>query len=227
MLERRRGLPRLPLWAALVLIAIGFTAIAIAVSRRQDDRSAAQRPVEATPDIYLEDGDIAQFRDDGTLRYRLRADRISHFAQRGGERENPQTQTFADEAPRADERTTRLVAPALALHTPDAQPWHLAAQAGEYRNTGATVAPAEQVTLRGDVVLSQRHGDGRFTELRTAELTLHLGREIAQAALPVMMATESTRSTAAGFRADLAQGRFELYSSPSKRVSVAVESPLP
>ena len=219
MLERRRGLPKLPLWAALVLIAIGFTAIAIAVSRLQDDRSAARLPAEATPDIYLEDGDIVQFRDDGTLRYRLRADRISHFEQGGGEREDPQTEAFADE--------TRLVAPALALHTPDAQPWHLAARAGEYSNAGPTVAPAEQVTLRGDVVLSQRGDDGRFTELRTAELTLHLRREIAHAALPVMMATESTRSTAAGFRADLAQGRFELYSSPSKRVSVAIEPPPP
>lgn len=227
MLERRRGLPKLPLWAALVLIAIGFTAIAIGVSRRQDDRSVAQRPAEATPDIYLEHGDIAQFRDDGTLRYRLRADRIAHFEQSGGERESLQTETVADDAQRADEHATRLVAPALALHTPDAQPWHLAAQAGEYRNTGSTVAPAEQVTLRGDVVLSQRRDDGRFTELRTAELTLHLGREIAQAALPVMMTTESARSTAAGFRADLAQGRFELYSSPSKRVSVAIEPPPP
>ena len=40
MLKRRRGL-RMPLWAGLVLIAIGFAAIAIGMASRQDSRGTA------------------------------------------------------------------------------------------------------------------------------------------------------------------------------------------
>ena len=215
MLKRRRGL-RIPLWAGLVLIAIGFAAIAIGMASRQDGRDDAPLAAETLPDVYLEHGDIASFRDDGTLRYRLRANRIEHFEQTA----------------QRDE-TTRLAAPTLTRHTPDGPPWHLAALDGEVHvkapvpaTRGATAAQ-EQATLRGDVVLSQRHDDGRFTELRTDALTLHLGLETAHADQPVMIATESSRSTAAGFSADLASGRFELRSSPSKRVSVVVEPPPP
>ena len=172
---------------------------------------------ETLPDVYLEDGDISRFRDDGTLHYRLRATRIEHFEQAGPGGE-----------------TTRLAVPTLTLHTPDGPPWHLAARDGEVHVGGAraprrreAAAAHEQATLRGDVVLAQRHDDGRFTELRTDALTLHLGLETAHADQPVMIATESSRSTAAGFKADLASGRFELRSSPSKRVSVVVEPPPP
>ncbi len=219
MLKRRRGL-RMPLWAGLVLIAIGFAAIAIGMASRQDDRSTASLAAESLPDVYLEDGDIVHFRDDGTLHYRLRASRIEHFEQA-----------------RSDGETTRLAAPTLALHTPDAPPWNLAALGGEIHEPPAarepplrsqqTAGAQERVMLRGDVVLAQRHDDGRFTELRTDALTLHLGLETAHADQPVMIATESSRSSAAGFKADLASGRFELRSSPSKRVSVVVEPPPP
>lgn len=213
MLKRRRGL-RMPLWAGLVLIAIGFAAIAIGMASRQDGRDVVPLSAETLPDVYLEDGDIARFRDDGTLHYRLRANRIEHFEQAGPGSE-----------------TTRLAVPTLTLHTPDGPPWHLAARDGEV-HVKAPTSPTreaatahEQATLRGDVLLAQRHGDGRFTELRTDALTLHLGLETAHADQPVMIATESSRSTAAGFSADLASGRFELRSSPSKRVSVVVEPP--
>ena len=215
MLKRRRGL-RMPLWAGLVLIAIGFAAIAIGMASRQDSRDVVPLSAETLPDVYLEDGDISRFRDDGTLHYRLRATRIEHFEQAG-----------------PGDETTLLAAPTLTLHTPDGPPWHLAALDGEVHVKAPTsptreaAAAHEQATLRGDVVLAQRHDDGRFTELRTDVLTLHLGLETAHADQPVMIATESSRSTAAGFKADLASGRFELRSSPSKRVSVVVEPPPP
>lgn len=223
----RRGRPKLPLWAGLVVIAIGFAAIAIATSGRRNAGSTAPLATATTPDIDLEDGVITQFRNDGTLHYRLQAERIAHFEHGPGEPPGARPASLADEGglPAAEQRATRLVAPSLVLHASDAPPWHLVARAGESRDTETALGAASEVTLRGDVVLRQRRDDGRFTELRTDELTLHLGRESAHADQTVMIATESSRSTAAGFRADLARGRFELRSSPSMRVSVAIEPP--
>ena len=70
-----------------------------------------------------------------------------------------------------------MEAPVVALHVQDAPPWHLEADAGEFR-----LGPEKekQVVLRGDVLLRQRHDDGRFTELRTAALTYHLGRDLVE-----------------------------------------------
>ena len=201
LLEHRQRLPKLPLWAGLALIAAGFALVAIGVGRRESDRTVADAGGE--PDAYLEDADVSHYRNDGTLHYRMQAARVVQVQQGGF-------------------NAQRMEAPVVALHVPDAPPWHLEADAGEFR-----LGPEkeEQVVLRGDVRLLQRHDDGRFTELRTAALTYHLGRELVETALPVMIATESTRSEAAGFNLDVRSGRLQLLSSPNKRVTAVVEPP--
>lgn len=201
LLERRQRLPKLPLWAALALIAVGFALLAIGVGRLDSTRTAVA-DAGSEPDAYLEDADFTQYRRDGTLHYRTRAARLAQF--RPGDR-----------------NVQRAAAPVVTLYAQDAPPWRLEADAGEIRMMPGM---AEELVLRGDVQLLQRHDDGRFTELRTTAVTYHPGRELVQTDQPVMIVTESTRSEAAGFNLEVRSGRLQLLSSPNKRVTAVVES---
>ena len=211
---------RLPAWAGVALIGAGFAALAIFV--QSGDRGRPELPPEfaAEPDVYLEEGDITQFAADGSLRYRLRAERVSYFLR---------------------DEVTELDAPKLELHNPDAPPWRLAAATGEVRLVPASAAAVdgevggetegrtegrteEELTLRGAVRLRQEHADG-FTEVSTEQLVLYPARRFARADEPVIVATPAQRATAAGLSADLRNGRMTLFSSTHQRVSIVVEPP--
>ena len=176
----------------------------------------------AEPDVYVEEGDVAQFRADGSLHYRLRTGRASYFER---------------------EAVTKLAAPRLELHdanAPTAPPWRLAADAGEVRVVpvrsahppegrtegameGATEgATEEEFTLRGAVRLRQDRADG-FTEVNTEQLILYPSRQFARADQPVMIATPARSASAASLDADLRSGRMTLFSSTQQRVSIVVE----
>lgn len=202
LLEHRQRLPRLPLWAGLALIAVGFALLAIGVGRRESGQAAvADASVE--PDAYLEEADFTHYRSDGSLHYRMQAVRVVQFRQ-------------------GDADVQRAEAPVLTLYAQDAPPWRLEAEAGESM-VGSDMA--KQLVLRGGVQLLQRHEDGRFTELRTTTMTYHPARELVRADQPVMIVTESTRSEAAGFDLDVRSGRLQLLSSPKQRVTAVVEPP--
>ena len=213
----------MPTWAVVALIGAGFAMLAIVV---QPGEGARELPAEfaTEPDVYIEEGDVMQFRADGSLHYRLRAGRASYFESKA---------------------ITWLDAPQLELHDASATPpWRLTAHTGEVRTVstsasilaGATALQGEteaetvdtegdteeEFTLRGAVRLRQDRDDG-FTEVSTEQLVLYPSRQFARADQPVMIATPASSATAASLDADLRSGRMRLFSSTHQRVSIVVE----
>ena len=187
----------MPAWAGVALAGAGFAALAIWLQPGAGDDAELPPEFAAEPDVYLEDGDILQYRADGSLHYRLRAARIFYF--------------LGDAA-------TELDRPELELHDAAAPPWRLTAASGEMRSG------EEEVVFRGAVLLRQDRGDG-FTAVTTEELVLYPQRQFARVDEPVMIATPARRATAAGLEADLQSGRMTLLSSTHQRVAIVVDSP--
>ena len=187
----------MPAWAGVALAGAGFAALAIWVQPGARDDAELPPEFAAEPDVYLEDGDILQYRADGSLHFRLRAARVSYF--------------LGDAA-------TELDRPELELHDAAAPPWRLTAASGEMRRG------EEEVVFRGTVTLRQDRHDG-FTEVTTEELVLYPQRQFARVDEPVMIATPAHRATAGGLEADLQSGRMALFSSTQQRVAIVVDSP--
>lgn len=187
---------------AVAVASAGFAAIAIYLGPSGDDEPIPPPELTEEPDAYLEQGVITQFRDDGALHYRLRADRISHF----------------------DAAGSLLQVPVVELHDPNRPPWHVKSQAGEVRTvSGPSGEDEEQVELRGDVSLTQDRGGGAFTRIRTESLTLFPDRHQARSEQTAIIETAPVSARVAGFEADLANGRLTFFSSTDQRVSIVVQ----
>ena len=206
-LRQRRKRPQLFLWAGLTLIAGGFAALAllIAPGRRAD----AELPHELAdePDAYLRNGVITQYREDGSLHYRLTAEQVSYFN-------------------RSDGDFTRLSAIVLHLPSATSPPWRLEAERGRVRSVPAADQAdnvEEEVTLLGDVTLRQDRGDSRFTAVYSDALVVYPARQFVHTDRDVMIVTEASRAKAAGLEADLPSGSMKLFSSGRQRVSIVVE----
>ena len=91
--------------------------------------------------------------------------------------------------------------------------------AGAFRNRNAAVA-RETVELDDVVVQRRRPGEG-FIELHTEALTLFPGREYAETERPVIIDTQSGRTTAEGLRANLGAGTIVL-GTPPRRVRTTI-----
>ena len=207
-----RGGARLPLWRTLVvLIVAGFGALALLM--RPGERPASSLPpgLAEEPDLYLEDGIVTQYRADGSLDYRLAAERISQFEQ-----------------PRQPgDRLAVLVQPRLALYREDAPPWQVRAAAGTLRQAPLASGSEERVELRGDVRLVQPRGDGERgeREVRTEALNVYPARQHASTDRPVVLLAAVGRASAAGLEADLGTGQLTLRSSTGQRVAIVVDPP--
>ena len=191
------------LWLGIGLATTVFAVIAMLVAPGEIGEPPLPPELAAEPDVYVEDGRITQHDDAGGVRYRLRAQRISHFAPRQG----------AAGATRIEQ---------LELELPDATaPWRGRADRGQ-----AAHAPGQEERLRlaGNVELDQERPDGGFTRLRTAALTLLPESRLAKTDQPVTILTENSRMSAAGLEADLTSGRMRLLSSKEEQVRVVARN---
>ncbi len=165
------------------------------------------------PDLLLEGAVITQFRQDGSLHYRLYANRIAHF---------PATEQ------------TLLTQPRLLLDQGEAAPWELSASQGRILGgsglmldaaapTPDTERPgAERVELEDNVRIVRRRSAEHFVDLSTEALTLFPELEYAETDRPVMIETDSGRTTAASLSADLTAGRLLLASAEEDRVHTII-----
>ena len=188
-----------------ILIAVAiFAALALTVG--PGDIRAPSPPPELArqPDAYLEGGTISQFRADGALHYRMQVERATYFDQG---------------------RTAELTAPVVEFFVPAATPWRIEAAAGEIRSvTAPGGATEERADLEGNVVLSQDAADGTQLALRTQALSLYPEREIVRGDQPVMIERGvGSRTVAAGFEADLATSRLQLFSDADRRVHIVLQ----
>ena len=196
--------PRLPLWTGILIAVAVFAALALTVG--PGDIRAPSLPPELArqPDAYLENGTISQFRADGALHYRMQVERATYFDQG---------------------RTAEVTAPVVEFFPPAAAPWRIEAASGEIRNvTAPDGATEERADLEGDVVLSQDAADAPQLALRTQALTLYPVREIVRGDQPVMIERGvGSRTVAAGFEADLATSRIQLFSDADRRVHIVLQ----
>lgn len=206
-LNQRRKRPRLFLWAGLTLIASGFAALALWIVPGATVDAEPPPEFADEPRGYLQDGVITQFRDDGSLHFRLTAERISYFERPNGE-------------------LTRLAHIVLELPSPDSPPWLLMAESGESRSLPSddgTVPREDEITLRGNVTLRQDQDDGSYAEVRSATLVVYPARQFAYTNEGVVVVTQASRASAAALEADLRSGTIKLLASDTQRVAIVVD----
>lgn len=195
--------PRTLVKRGVVVVAVaGFAGISMVLDPTEEDQSTLPPELADEPDAFVDMGTVTQYRDDGALNYRLRAELISYF----------------------DAGRSTLQAPVLEVHDANQPPWRVASRSGEVRAvSGPDGQDEEQVALRGDVSLAQDRGGGAFTRIRTEALTLFPDRRQARSERTAMIETDTVSARVAGFEVDLASGRLALFSSANQRVSIVVQ----
>jgi lipopolysaccharide export system protein LptC len=186
-------------WQWFVLVVLLVAAFVLVLERRDDVRGTldvVERSIDE-PDFYTEVTAITQFDDDGSVRYRLAAQRISHFE---------------------GNALTRLEAPELEMRRSPQPPWSLSARAGTIRQQhDAAGNHHELVVLEDDVRVEQEQARG-FIRVRTELLEIDPERRFARTDRAVMIDTSAGRTEAVGLSADLDGGVLRLSSDASQRV---------
>lgn len=195
--------PPAALWIAFGVIVSAFGGIAILVAPGELGAPALPPELAAEPDLFIEDGVVTQYADDGQRRYVLRARRITQFAPT----DNAETRGEA-----------ALETLSLELPTTDAV-WRVSADNGRASQSGAT----ERIDLTGNVELSQ-DGAAADPRLFVDQLTVWPARREAESDQPVIIAVGDSRMSAAGLVADLTSGRMRLISSTEQRVRLVTDT---
>ena len=187
----------------MVVLVLGAAGIALFV---MDRRGAPPLPdvaagLTSEPDFSMQGAIVDQFRDDGTLEYRLTSDDIRHFS---------------------EQALTRLARPTLTLQRPGGRPWEARAREGDLRRPPRG-APEEELELRDDVVLEQDRGDGAFLRLTTSRLKIYPGRQYAESDRDVMIDSHVGRTTATGLEGDLQLGLLTFHSSGNEPVHTVLQ----
>ena len=193
---------------AWLLVIAACLALAIVTGYWQMS-SAPPEPLEQRadePDLYMQDATITQYGADGAAQYRLDSSSIRHF-----ERDN----------------LTRLTAPRFELYRSTGQPWLVRSDHGyiRYRREASEVheVRTEEVVYLRDHVLLERHADdGTFVTLETEALYIYPDRRFAETDQPVMIDTNSGRTSAVGLEGDLGRGLLKLFSAPDNRIHTIV-----
>ncbi|MDZ7827230.1 MAG: LPS export ABC transporter periplasmic protein LptC [Gammaproteobacteria bacterium] len=196
-----------------LILAFGIVLVLIVSLSR--DENGAPDPLLGTADsdrgradLLMEGAEITQFDADGELDYRLVAARITHYPESG---------------------STLLDSPELTLHRPSGPPWRMSARRGRIDGAGELLdgAPgndaepgrsAQIVILEQDVQVRRDRSGDRFVDLQTDYLEFHPEQEYARTDRPVIISTESGRTTATGLEADLAGGHLQLGPGVDARV---------
>lgn len=182
-------------WIMLVLVLL-IAAVALLVMERSAGPPVSVLPtpeLEGEPDIYMESPVVSQFREDGTLEYRLIAQHASHYQR---------------------DSLTLLTEPHLTLLPRQGPQWTVSARQGILHRPppGGADVPEETVVLEEDVLLERSAPDGEPLRLATPSLRLFPRRQYAETDRDVMIASSFGRTTATGLEGDLQSGVIRLYS---------------
>lgn len=155
------------------------------------------------PDVYIEGAAITKFAEDGGIRYRLWADRIKQFEER--------SVTYFDN-------------PVIRLNQQAGPPWQARASRGEIRQQPVDDGTGEEhLHLTDRVEFTRQYADGRQFALTTAALNVYPERQYAVTDQAVMIETSGSKTTAAGFEADMERGWMKLLSVPGRQVRGVIE----
>jgi lipopolysaccharide export system protein LptC len=188
-------------------IMLGLVLVLAVVALLVIDRSAGPPmtrlptpPLQGEPDIYMDGPAVSQYRQDGTLEYRLLAEDARHFQ---------------------GDATTHLNGPALTLFRQQQPPWSVRAQRGTLHRPPGT--PEETISLDGDVVLELTRPAGERLQLVTDSLQLFPRRQYAETDQDVMIRGRFGQTTATGLSGDLQLGVIRLFSSESGPVTTVLQ----
>ncbi len=187
----------------MIVLALGAAAVALLVIERSAGPPMPQVPapaLEGEPDIFMESPVVSQYRDDGTVEYRLLARTASHY--------QGQYLTLLDD-------------PRLTLFRGQASPWRVTARKGSLSRPPGTAAE-ETVTLDDHVVLQTTENGGQI-RLTTPSLTLFPQREYAETDRDVMIDSLFGRTTATGLQGDLEKGTLKLSTAAGTRVRTVLQ----
>lgn len=186
-------------------VVLAACLLLVALTTDWQTESTPPEPVETladAPDLYMEGAAITQYGRDGGVAYRLDSATIRHFDV---------------------ENLTRLEAPVFELFRAGGLPWHVRSTHGYIRYRTQTPPPQEEVVyLRENVLLEQGTGDGDFVKLTTDALYVYPDRRYAETDRPVMIDTNSGRTTAVGLQGDLGRGLLKLFSAADTKVHTIV-----
>ncbi|MEE9254763.1 MAG: LPS export ABC transporter periplasmic protein LptC [Pseudomonadales bacterium] len=176
-----------------LILAIGLGLVVLVTREGPESPPRVLSPeLDQEPDYYMEGADIRQFDELGELRYRMRAERVSHYPARN---------------------VTELDAPHLTLFEQQPTPWVVSSDWGTIRHqVGAENGSRDVVELIDHVKLERHVGEVEFIEVTTSKLTLYPDRKYAETDEAVMIKSHTGRTTAHGFSADLQAGQLTLHS---------------
>jgi LPS export ABC transporter protein LptC len=191
---------------ALTLVAIIFL-LGIAASWLIEQNEVVSVPAASDgnePDLYMANALITQFDNNGRPTHRISSARFTHFP--------------------ANDITTLLAPDILLFDETEPLPWNLTSQEGRILSSSALSPPAsgkerdDIVELWNHVLVRKENPDGRYLYVQTESLSVFLQTDYLESDDKVLIDDNAGRTTAAGMRAHLSEGRFYLYGNDEQRV---------
>ncbi len=146
------------------------------------------------PDYFVEDLRTTVFNADGSLHYRLQAQRLDHYP---------------------DDDTLQLAAPILKMFSENQPPWLMIADEGIVYEDG------RRIHLNGSVDITQTSSVTDSMQLLTRDLRIDTQRDYAETDAAVKLTRGHHQTTAIGMRADLHLGRLELLADTRGKYEVS------
>ncbi|WP_193165974.1 LPS export ABC transporter periplasmic protein LptC [Microbulbifer hainanensis] len=175
----------LPLVIVVALISAGLWFMESPPEQLVGKRPTPQEQNRA-PDLVIRDAKTRHFNQEGTLAYRVDADKITFFQ-------------FA-RRDRAD-----LTEPRILFYQGDQPKWRTVSRTGVAHNNG------QRVVLRGDVEITEQPEPGGV-RLETQQITIKPRQEYAETDKLVTITAGPNRTQGKGLRAFLKQDRVEILS---------------
>ena len=182
----------------IIVLSALLIAFAVTINWVLEHREVVvAEPPGNEPDLYMLNATINQFGAGGNLVHQVSADRFTHF---------PLT------------NLTAMERPVLKLgQKSEHKPWEIVSRAG--RILPQSGYREEVLELWDNVMASHAGSSGRFVNIKTDSLTVYPARDYLETNTKVYIDNESGRTTAAGMKADLTEGRFMFFSDDTNRVT--------
>lgn len=184
----------------IVIFSLVIVLFVVGISWITDNDNENNKPgalPRNEPDIYMLNASIEQFDKLGDKQHTINVARFTHF-------------------PLTD--ITTMQQPTMVLGQSGASiPWKITANEG--RILPSSQYREEVIELWESVLAEQTQSDGKFVNIQTSSLTVFPAKDYAETDEKVFIDNQNGRTTAAGMKAHLDQGRFIFYSTPADRVT--------
>ncbi len=221
--------PRPPANRSTLLVVLLITAAVVAAGTQWLQRNSSNQTGSASlppelqdePDLYIDNAVIHQFRADGSRKYLLLAQRVSHF-DRASPNENAGS---GHNDGNEDSQLTRLERPDLKLTSTTGPPWHATANYGYVRQRPKLDGTLEEVVfLRENVELTQQRTPPAHLTVSGTAIYLYPDREFVESDESVTINSHTGRTTASSMRGNLATSVLQLRGDTTQVQTIVLPS---